>query len=97
MSIKSRLSVIRRSARRILPRLVIGLSVLGLAPPAARAAIPQDQPAIERVNEIRNKLMEKDRADVNERARELVQWNNWRNWRNNWSNYSRRRYPNPRY
>lgn len=99
MSMKSALSVARAFARRFVPGLLFGLSVLGLAPAPSRAAAPHDRPAIERVEQIREKLLQSDRREGRrltdpDGRQQLVQWYNfpnWPNWNNwpNWGNYWR--------
>jgi len=101
MSMKSPSGAVLRIVQRFLPGLIFGLSVLGLVPTPSRAAAPHDQPAIERVDEIREKLLQTDllkgkRSDDRDGRRQMVQWynfpnwpnwNNWPNWGNFWRNW----------
>jgi hypothetical protein len=92
----------RLAALLLLPLTLI-LSVFGAGGPAAarsdRPETPADQgPAINRVDHIRARLLEADRAraaDGAERGREAEtegsrvsqRWPNWPNWNNYWRNW----------
>lgn len=76
-----------RAVCLVLSKLLFALSLLGHAEASLKPAKQLKEPAINRVDDIRNKLLEsdelhKDRDD----PREVAQWYNWPNW-GNWYNY----------
>lgn len=87
---------VRRAMARTLPRLLIALSFLGLGGHAvANNKIPEkpaQDPAIDRVEEIRARLLQNNRTvDLEDDAaraargeRIAQQWSNWNNYWRNW-------------
>lgn len=75
-----------RAVCLVLSKLLFALSLFGHAEAALKLTKQLKEPAINRVDEIRNKLLEsdelhKDRDDPREVA-QGYDWNNWGNWNN---------------
>ena len=86
----------RSLARRIRNRARQGLAYVLLGFGAAQGSLPMapDSPAIERVSEIRQKLLAEHPPTAAERERQVAQWPNWwrdwlnwRDWPNFWRNW----------
>lgn len=62
---------------------LIAAASVGRGPSDAATRTSSDQPAIDRVEEIRNALLAQDQVGpVGKEETETAQWFNWSNWRN---------------
>ncbi len=75
--------------RSMLRWLLMALPLIGSISPALARVAQLDHPAIERVDEIRQKLLELDRSSDPFRNEQTAQWFNFPNWPNwgNWGNW----------
>jgi hypothetical protein len=75
---------------RLVPRMLVLLSALGIASGASAVGVDHErEQAIHRVDEIRQRLLHQDRQTEETGVRQLAQWYNfpnWPNWRNSWRN-----------
>ncbi len=90
-------ALIRILARRggaIVGRLLMAAPFVGVAATSsAKSLSPDEEPAIARVEQIRNQLRVQDGKMVRSERRQFAQWYNWPDWKNwsDWDNADRRR------